>query len=436
MDPRQPAPIPDHEWQREATVAALRSRDAQALLRVARKYGVSQRYLSVRVTLVTGETLTQNQLSLIANGKSQVKKLEVWERLAAALDMPDPARMQLGLAPLSTAVTPADSNDLDSLEHMRRDLAGTFLSATTESTIADWEQLAWFYGRATRNTPPARLLEGVTVDFADLSVLLRQRQPARLQRRLCYVAAQFAGLVSLLLTNLGRYPDARRWGHTARLAVDEAADPALASWVRAQDAYALYYESADYPGAAEVAEHAQQLARNLSCPGVALSAALQARANAVTGRGHETHAALDRAERALAGLSAEASQPGAFGYNEAQLRFHEGNALTHLGETERAWIAQRRALELYPATDTLDRTLVHLDRAAALALAGDTEAAATYATSKLLELLPHQRTDLIIHRAKQLAVILQQDLRLPAVRDLRALVAEVSQPTPPAREQT
>jgi len=429
MDPRRPAPIPDGEWDAASTVRALRDRDAQALVRLARKYGASQHYLSGRAMYLTNGSLTQNQISLIANGRTRVEKLEVWERLAAAMDMPDRARIRLGLAPLSDTVG-ADHPERDGdLESMRRNLADAFGTSTvTESGVEDWERTALMYGRATRNTTPATLLNGVTTDFADLTTQLRARQPARLQRRLCFVAARFAGLVSLLLTNLAQYDQARRWGRTARLAADEAADPALASWVRAQDAYALFYQGGNYRSAIDVARHAQQLGGHGDSVGVALSAALEARACAVVGDEGDALDAIGRAEHVLSTLDAQATEPSAFGYNEAQLRFHEGNALTHLGKTEQAWTAQRRALDLYPVTDTLDRTLVHLDRATSLASAGEVEAAATYAVTKLLALDAVQRTDIVVARTRQLATLLDNHRALPAVRDLRALTAGIDQP--------
>jgi len=107
MNPHERGPIPDREWDEPATVAALCGRDARAFLRLARKYGASQHFLSARAMYLTNQSLTQNQLSLIASGKARVEKLQVWERLAAALDMPDRARILLGLAPLAPDQTTA-----------------------------------------------------------------------------------------------------------------------------------------------------------------------------------------------------------------------------------------------------------------------------------------------------------------------------------------
>ena len=65
----------------------------------------------------------------------------------------------------------------------------------------------------------------------------------------------------------------------------------------------------------------------------------------------------------------------AFGYDEGQLRFHEGDALTRLGETERALDALGEALRHYPEANYLDRALVLLDKAEILRRRGDLQSA-------------------------------------------------------------
>jgi hypothetical protein len=112
--------------------------------------------------------------------------------------------------------------------------------------------------------------------------------------------------------------------------------------------------------------------------------------------------------------------PSAFGYNEAQLRFHEGNALTHLHDTEAAWRAQQRALQLYPPSDYLDRTLLQLDRASCLAFDGDVTSAMGKAASAVGRLAPEQRSGMILMRGGQILGSLSDSQReLPAARDFR-----------------
>jgi hypothetical protein len=145
---------------------------------------------------------------------------------------------------------------------------------------------------------------------------------------------------------------------------------------------------------------------------------------AALGRADETRSALHRAEAILSGLDDSAVVASAFGYNEAQLRFHESNALTHLGDTKTAWTAQQRALELVPAGDFMDRTFTQLDRAMCLASDGDVSGATSYALETLLDLTEQQRQGIISARARQLVDALpRQRHTLPPVRELRDLLA-------------
>nr|MDT0667184.1 XRE family transcriptional regulator [Micromonospora sp. DSM 115978] len=137
--------------------------------------------------------------------------------------------------------------------------------------------------------------------------------------------------------------------------------------------------------------------------GAVLAAALEARACAVLGQQAATNAALHRAETILAGLPVEDVIASAFGYNEAQLRFHEGNAVTHLHDRRRVWEATDRALALYPATDYMDRTLVQLDRADCLIHNGEVAEGAAQIVHALLELPTQRRDGLIVQRARGLA---------------------------------
>lgn len=297
------------------------------------------------------------------------------------------------LAALVTVVDDVDEPNptpgpVQRAEQLRRAITAAIASSVmSEASVEDWERTALDHGRATRYRPAGLLLDDLSADFAELTVQLGRRHPSSVLRRLTRVTAQMAGLIFLTLIKLDERAAARAWARTAYLAADEAGDPALRSWVRAQEAYVHFY-SGDVREAIVVAGHAREGAGRGPSVGVALAAALQARASAVLGDVAAMLACVDVAEDALAGFDAEASTASAFGYNEAQLRFHEGNAYTHLRDTARAWPAQQRALELYDAGDYLDRTLVHLDRVDCLARDGDTPAAVAYAAGPMAALTP------------------------------------------------
>ncbi|WP_199239286.1 hypothetical protein [Streptomyces sp. ICBB 8177] len=129
----------------------------------------------------------------------------------------------------------------------------------------------------------------------------------------------------------------------------------------------------------------------------------EARAHATLGRTQETRLALESAEQALARLDQSEHGASAFAYSESQLRFHSGNAWTHLGHTGRAREEHDRALELYPVEDFTDRSLIVLDQAMCLAMDGDVPAAAVHATETIVNLPAEHRSALIIYRAREFA---------------------------------
>jgi tetratricopeptide (TPR) repeat protein len=137
----------------------------------------------------------------------------------------------------------------------------------------------------------------------------------------------------------------------------------------------------------------------------------------------EAESALRKAESALAELGADQLAYSAFGYNEAQLRFHEGSVYTNLSDTDAAWRAQQRALEIIPAADYTDRVLTCLDRAICLAQDGDGRSAISYAAAVLNPLTDDQRTGIISSRAARIIRALPASQRaLPEVRDFPDLL--------------
>jgi len=138
----------------------------------------------------------------------------------------------------------------------------------------------------------------------------------------------------------------RGWARVARTAALKAGDPLTHSWVLAQEAYGQYY-AGDLDDAVDLARHAQDVVRNARVSVLPLRR-----------RSKPAHAPplvaikkqgtlFSEPKRFWRAWMAKQSQ-SAFGYNQAQLRFHEGNAYTHLHDTRAAWEAQERALELCP----------------------------------------------------------------------------------------
>ena len=90
-----PITIPDALWQLPQMIEALKSRDIGTVFRLVRQYGGASQ---ARIAAAVG--MTQGKVSeTMKPGGRQILALEVFERIADGLQMPDSARMALGLAP-------------------------------------------------------------------------------------------------------------------------------------------------------------------------------------------------------------------------------------------------------------------------------------------------------------------------------------------------
>ncbi|MDJ1131237.1 helix-turn-helix domain-containing protein [Streptomyces iconiensis] len=360
---------------------------------------------------------------LASCGKSYVSDLEHERRqptaaIAAALDDALGGGGELKMlaeapptAPLTAQAAALQSGLLDAIA------AGPM----TDASVEDWEWTVARQGRATRYRAEHDQLGELVGEFSDLQRVLARRHPAPVRRRLLVAAAGLSGLMALTLLKLGD-DGARSWWRTARTVAAAAEDRTIMSWLYAQEAYQLYY-SHDLHGAIELAVRAQHLAGGLPCVGPALAAPLEARSHARLGREDDVTSALSRGQTALSRLDETDRAPSAFGYSESQLRFHSGNAWTHLGRTVAAREQHAQALALYPVDDHTDRALIGLDQAMCEALDGDAAAAAQQAADTVLALPEEHRSPLIIYRAQDVAARVPEARSLPEGRVLRDVLA-------------
>lgn len=314
---------------------------------------------------------------------------------------------------------------MDEVDGLRRSLNETLsLGPMTEAGLDEWERIVTHHGRATRDRPTGALLREIAGDLTELREVIGRRPSASALRRLTGMAAQMSGLMCLVLCRIDDKIAAHRWARTARLAAIEAGDPMMQSWVLAQEAHAHYY-SADFREAVTVARYAQEVAGHKACVGTALAAAIEARAQAAMGRREETRAALGRAEELLSRLEGDALSASAFGYSEAQLRFHEENAYTRLGEVGSALAAQERALELCSPVDYTDWALTRLDRATCLTKTGHASDALESLAETIGSLDGAKRQGIIAERARLVLDALPPAQRSSSTaRDLRALLTQ------------
>lgn len=315
-----------------------------------------------------------------------------------------------------------NGNDL-----LRSGLTATFVeSVMSDATLDDWTRDVLRLGEATRYDHPKLIISRIQPALDTLRNVMSESRTGQTKRDLCKLTAELSGLMSLTLLKFGDFPGSWDWVRTARMFASESEDPATQSWVIAQEAY-WYYYSADLPNTVYAAQRARELSRTPTV-GAALASAVAARAESLRGDEQETLRSIGTAEEMLAGLSDDQRTPSAFGYNEAQLRFHEESALTQLRNVERAIPTQTRALELCAEGDYVDRTLITLDRADCLAATGDVASAVATAKEALLALVPEQQKGILLDRARDtLNGLSGRDD--PSVREFSDLIAHIHEVT-------
>jgi transcriptional regulator with XRE-family HTH domain len=123
-----PPAIPPAFWERPDVCQALRQRDMSALFRLLRQYlGLSQ----MRIGTAVG--LGQGRMSEVINGIRKIRDVKVFERIADGLDMPDHARVLLGLTPRQITAPPPRSPSATSgqdVELLRQITAAGRIDAT------------------------------------------------------------------------------------------------------------------------------------------------------------------------------------------------------------------------------------------------------------------------------------------------------------------
>jgi len=112
-----PVHLPADAWRRPDVCQALRARDIGTLLRLAQQHtGASQARLAGAIGI------GQGRLNELINRRREVSRLEIFERVADGLDMPDAPRMLLGLAPAIARL----ASDIDELSGASRAVSRTY----------------------------------------------------------------------------------------------------------------------------------------------------------------------------------------------------------------------------------------------------------------------------------------------------------------------
>lgn len=309
-------------------------------------------------------------------------------------------------------------------DQIGRGMQSMFAGGLPAAGVDAWENVVAGYAGRYTVTAPGRLLADM---LPDLAAIHRLTAAHPYQRDLASVAARMAGLTSALLTDLGEAGKARHWLTILDGYAQQAGDTRTRVWGHA----ALAVLETHYATPTQVltlTSHVLPAAHGFACAGTVMLHGLRSRALATQGDRAGATAALTTAAHLHSQLSTGEADDYIWGFPERQLRWYESRTFTLTGDVARAAEGRREALRLYPATDQVDRVLLHLDEATCALTAGEPDLAAATAAGTLNAVPIDRRTEVISRRADELARALSPYRTIAHVRefnDIRAAWADL-----------
>lgn len=368
--PDQTAGLPDRLLTDPDFITACTERDIGTIFRMAR--GRAGFYPS-RIARQTG--LTVSRATEIMDGQRTVNSIAVLERIADGLRIP--GRL-LGLAsrpwePEDVAATPpAGPETWEVLDTLTR-------STASDSTLLHLEAAVLRDAALYPSTPPAQLMPDMARQLAKVHELLERPQSLAGRRRCVEILAILGGLFGLAHTDLGDLPRSGAMFHMAQVAATEAENLPLSSWLLTMQGISLI-ATQQAAHAAEVLDHADQLALDASHRRRAWIAANRARAHSEINQRDQALDALDRAARHL-----DVAGPigGLDFFTPARLNGIHGKAMFNLGDAQAAESLLETALASRDRSDAKGRAMLMFDLAECRIQQGEIDAACLLAQNAL-----------------------------------------------------
>jgi transcriptional regulator with XRE-family HTH domain len=226
--------IPPDFWARADVRDALRQRSIGQRLRLLRQWaGLSQ----TRVATATG--IGQGRLSEYARDIHAAMTVKVWERIANGLDMPDAARVIVGLAPLQptpAAAVPSVAQPTSEIELLQQITTARSIDSAVVRTLQDETDAIRLLDRRLGAPAVAPKLEA---HISHIETSLRYSLPPGQRRPLAKVLADAAALAGWQAIDMGHLAVA--WDHSERAtaAAREAGDFCLQAFAAGEQAYVM-----------------------------------------------------------------------------------------------------------------------------------------------------------------------------------------------------
>ena len=365
-----PPAIPPAFWERPDVCQALRQRGMSALFRLLQQHlGLSQ----TRIGTAVG--LGQGRMSEVVNGIRKIRDAKVFERIADGLDMPDHARILLGLSPRQITIrtlsrsSAAASSGQDADLLLQITAAGRIDGTVVRVLQGETDNIRLLDRRLGAPAVAGKLEAHIGHIETSLRYSLRPGNRQQLAQALADASA-LAGWQAIDMSRLSR-----AWAHFERAtaAAREAGDPCLLAFAAGEQAYVLL--DLHCPAEALAMVRAAYAETRASIPHQVRSWLCAAEAEMAAAAGEESACrhALDGAAQEISYGAASEDLPY-LALNETHLARWRGNCLVMFGDPQTA-DDLNAALAAMDDSFTRAEASLRCDLAAALHVRGEQDEA-------------------------------------------------------------
>ncbi|GGV56032.1 hypothetical protein GCM10010294_01250 [Streptomyces griseoloalbus] len=290
---------------------------------------------------------------------------------------------------------PLTDSTIEAVEFTRGRTEQYLLAGGPARGVLDaWEETLQGHALRYATAPPLAYLRELLSDIIDLQDLLEACRLPHAQKRALRLMGRLSGMVAVVVDDLGRPAESRKWMQLARRLSLEIRDRELRAWTFARAGFIALHYSASLREATRLAQAAVDTAPRKSPAATVMGHTVMSRAQAVLGDQRGVLRSLDLADQAH-GASPPHEHLGLFDWTVQQAALSRGVALSTLGLTGPALSAHAAALELFDASEWLDPQLVRLNQAALLVRRVDVEEGCRLAGSVLAEIPAEHRSHLL-----------------------------------------
>lgn len=292
------------------------------------------------------------------------------------------------LAALGGITAAAGFGSYAGLEALRQRSA---VAAGIDRSADDWAALAAERARTYFATPAASVIDKVGAELLVLQEMIGAEPRSSVRSDLRRSEAQLMTLLGMALSSTGNRAEAHRWWDDAKTAATESNDTntkqLATSWQLINRLYDPGVTAEQLHYAREDADTCLAFSSDRGATaGRAHLLSVAAQSYAMQGDAEGAAAALAELEDLTGDVAAYAQGEQAnsvWAWPEVRFWHTKSYVHTYLGQTRPAWEAQDAAFSLYTDGLAVEATMVHLHRAACLAIDGDGAQGARYANDAL-----------------------------------------------------